>query len=958
EQKKTATIFFTFSYADNHWEDLHRLFPGGFSNDPKVRYKNVLNNPHIVDWYFGIRLNEFLKIVFDSILQCEWRWHRYEWQSRSSIHAHGAARFKNDPGLTELTKKVYLGRLAKKDLDKKQLYEDEKQELINLIVEGDKAEVKVINYADTLLSAMNPKDSDFNDQLLDPHQCSINFNTIPEEEYDNDYSNVSNCCQRHTFRIDGYCKSKTNGKCRFEFPMSIQSKTEIWFTETNSSIIAEIKMKRNDPNMNVHNILCCHHWRGNSDMQIIIDKSAAIRYMVKYAAKPEKSSQTFKETYKTILNYSKEGDNPKSKLRSIMLKTSCGQRDIGQCEVCRLLMSGTLYQSSFQYVNQSLDLNNQSSLFVLNFNKTNNDDQIEFKKSLLDFYSNRKQINKNFHNIYNFVDFCQNFQITKNEIATRPNPDKVVIITKPKLRFNPDDIENHRKFCYYQLIKYSAWDSSDINTLCNFETAIQRFENFIKTAPQNVIHSLNFFNNFLKELKNIREEYDPAHEPEMIATEFTELSELVPLKEIFEESPLTDLNYDWKQRRTTYTEIQLKLMSNWIEDQKKIINYSDDYKCPIVFKESLNKMQRFAFNIIEKYLNENKQLLMILNGTAGTGKSFTIFAISTLLDSYLKRCAPTAKAAFKIKGETIHSLFNISVENEQREMATDKLNRIQQEFKDTKFIIIDEYSMLSQKIFACIDKRLKVIKGSNLLFGGISIILVGDPGQLLPVCGSPLYSKNGKGPLTLAGYKAYLNFNIVVKLEKVERQKNSNKDTRQEKFIDLLPRTRNGENTIEDWELLLENSVNPFNIERFNSATRLFLENEKVDQYNNKKLTELNMPIFCSKAINVPESVKKNDSDQLNGLVNLLYLAIGCNVTLTSNIWTNRGLLNSANGVIKEIIVKEDYRIGDLPLAVIVEFVHYIGPQFFDEPCKKNYIPINPISAYSKYANGTRKQLP
>lgn len=28
EQKKPATVFFTFSYADNHWADLHKLMPG------------------------------------------------------------------------------------------------------------------------------------------------------------------------------------------------------------------------------------------------------------------------------------------------------------------------------------------------------------------------------------------------------------------------------------------------------------------------------------------------------------------------------------------------------------------------------------------------------------------------------------------------------------------------------------------------------------------------------------------------------------------------------------------------------------------------------------------------------------------------------------------------------------------------------------------------------------------
>ena len=48
------------------------------------------------------------------ILKCEWRWHRFEWQSRSSIHAHDAAKFKNDPGLIQLTNNVYIGREALK----------------------------------------------------------------------------------------------------------------------------------------------------------------------------------------------------------------------------------------------------------------------------------------------------------------------------------------------------------------------------------------------------------------------------------------------------------------------------------------------------------------------------------------------------------------------------------------------------------------------------------------------------------------------------------------------------------------------------------------------------------------------------------------------------------------------------------------------------------------------------
>ena len=40
EQKKTATCFFTYSYADNHWSDLHKLMPG----KPAENYAEKRNN--------------------------------------------------------------------------------------------------------------------------------------------------------------------------------------------------------------------------------------------------------------------------------------------------------------------------------------------------------------------------------------------------------------------------------------------------------------------------------------------------------------------------------------------------------------------------------------------------------------------------------------------------------------------------------------------------------------------------------------------------------------------------------------------------------------------------------------------------------------------------------------------------------------------------------------------------
>jgi hypothetical protein len=43
-------------------------------------------------------------------------WYRFEWQSRTAIHAHGVAKLKNDPGIADLVIKVYVGRLMAQNL--------------------------------------------------------------------------------------------------------------------------------------------------------------------------------------------------------------------------------------------------------------------------------------------------------------------------------------------------------------------------------------------------------------------------------------------------------------------------------------------------------------------------------------------------------------------------------------------------------------------------------------------------------------------------------------------------------------------------------------------------------------------------------------------------------------------------------------------------------------------------
>ncbi|CAF0924298.1 unnamed protein product [Brachionus calyciflorus] len=95
------------------------------------------------------------------------------------------------------------------------------------------------------------------------------------------------------------------------------------------------------------------------------------------------------------------------------------------------------------------------------------------------------------------------------------------------------------------------------------------------------------------------------------------------------------------------------------------------------------------------------------------------------LSRVLKRYAQTAKAAFLIKGLTVHSLFEIR-QIKKKEVNSPlnrkKLQELQRKFKGITHIIIDGYSMLSQAVLGIIDKRLRDATGKQSeYFGGVSI---------------------------------------------------------------------------------------------------------------------------------------------------------------------------------------------------------------------------------------------
>ena len=178
---------------------------------------------------------------------------------------------------------------------------------------------------------------------------------------------------------------------------------------------------------------------------------------------------------------------------------------------------------------------------------------------------------------------------------------------------------------------------------------------------------------------------------------------------------------------------------------------------------SMNPKQRKIFNhlrqwAVDKVQGQNpKQFLIFLTGGAGTGKSHIIngfkYEAARLFarqcdsadDITVLLCAFTGTAAFNIGGQTLHSAFSIygdiKQEKQYKPLGDDSLTKLRQKYRHLKVVIIDEISMVGQKMLNFVSERLKQIKQCQAPFGNISVLAVGDFFQI-PVGDINLYKQS------------------------------------------------------------------------------------------------------------------------------------------------------------------------------------------------------------------------
>ncbi|OGC21056.1 AAA family ATPase [candidate division WOR-1 bacterium RIFOXYB2_FULL_37_13] len=244
-------------------------------------------------------------------------------------------------------------------------------------------------------------------------------------------------------------------------------------------------------------------------------------------------------------------------------------------------------------------------------------------------------------------------------------------------------------------------------------------------------------------------------------------------------------------------------------------------------------------------LLENSSKNVFVTGRAGTGKSTLLEYFRLHTKKKIVVLAPTGVAALNVNGQTIHSFFGFKPDINLAKVKKIKPRKGKSNiYKKIEAIVIDEISMVRADLLDCVDKFLRLNRGSSLPFGGLQMIFIGDLYQLPPVITSQ--EKDLFKGLYKTGYffssHVFEQFELtLVELEKIYRQKDQD-------FIDLLNSIRN--NTVTDAELEILNKRLDEGFEPHPNDFFIHLTPTKKlsQEINEKQLSKLKGGIFTYEA--------------------------------------------------------------------------------------------------------------
>jgi hypothetical protein len=247
---------------------------------------------------------------------------------------------------------------------------------------------------------------------------------------------------------------------------------------------------------------------------------------------------------------------------------------------------------------------------------------------------------------------------------------------------------------------------------------------------------------------------------------------------------------------------------------------------------------------ILNYLTQTDKPIF-LTGRAGTGKTTFLQHIRLNLAKEMVVVAPTAVAAINAGGVTVHSFFQIplgplmpGVHGKSKSQPPIRSVNPEKEkmLRRMQLLIIDEISMVRADTLDYIDALLRLVRASARPFGGVQLLMIGDPYQLPPVA-------NNDWDMLSAFYKSPYFFDSLVwgssgfltfELSRVYRQNDP-------VFIDILNSVRDGKVTESTLAALNRRYMSQPDFELSDYVT-LSTHNHKVKEINQQRLDDLQAP--------------------------------------------------------------------------------------------------------------------
>ncbi|KAJ8048747.1 ATP-dependent DNA helicase PIF1 [Holothuria leucospilota] len=338
------------------------------------------------------------------------------------------------------------------------------------------------------------------------------------------------------------------------------------------------------------------------------------------------------------------------------------------------------------------------------------------------------------------------------------------------------------------------------------------------------------------------------------------------------------------------------------------------------------KQQQFFYHVLNWFKIKKEPIYTFLTGGAGVGKTRLLTALYQALlrtlnsqpgenpdDIKIILVAPTGKAAYNIRGSTIHSAFCIPANKSlsvYSALTSEKLNTLQSKYRHLKLVIIDEISMVGIRLFNYINYRLQQIKGNQNIFGSVSIIAVGDLFQLQPVYDRWIFQNPLDGYSALANNVWKEKFSIF-ELDEIMRQKDDLL------FAQILNRMREGKHTDNDLNTLRKR-IETDKAKLPTECLYLFPTNALSENHNEQIYNALQGQKVMVQAVDVvvgdlPNTViakiRKSipeRSQETMGLIKSLPVAVGQRVEMCLNTNVSDGLTNGASGIIKYIDMVDD----------------------------------------------------